>query len=65
MRTAWLALEQAQTVHDDILKRADIEKLRNTRFTSKILTGGIQASAFEAIIAAANSVDGSGIISFV
>ncbi|MCP4167911.1 MAG: hypothetical protein GY759_18740 [Chloroflexi bacterium] len=60
MRTAWLALEQAQTVHDNILERADIEKLRNTKVTSEILTGAEGASAFEAAIAAANCCTVSG-----
>lgn len=54
MRTAWLALEQAQTVHDNILERADIEKLRNTKVKSEMLTGAQETSAFEAVIAAAN-----------
>ncbi len=54
MRTAWLGLEQAQVTHQNILKRADIEKLRNVQVTSEILTGAKTTAAIEAIIIAAN-----------
>jgi len=57
LRTAWLGVEAAIQKRDNILKRADTEVMRNTKVKSAILTGATGSSAFEAIIASANSVD--------
>ena len=54
MRSAWLELEKAQTIHDNKTERMSTEKLRNTKVKSEMLTGTKEASAFEAAIAAAN-----------
>ena len=54
MRTAWLELEKAQEASKNIFEAADIEKLRNTKVKSEVLTGAQENSAYEAAIAAAN-----------
>ena len=57
LRVAWLGVEAAIKRRDNILKRADTEVMRNTKVKSAIFTGAQSSSAFEAIIASANSFD--------
>jgi hypothetical protein len=60
LRTAWLGVEAAIKKRDNIVQRTDTEVMRNIRVKSAILNGAQDASAFEAIIAAATCCEISG-----
>ena len=54
MREAWLGIKQAETKRDNVLRRANIEEMRNNRVKSNILGAAGFTAANEAIIIAAN-----------
>jgi hypothetical protein len=54
VRSAWLALQQAQTIHNNFTARMNTEEMRNTKVKSEMLAGAKETSAFEAAIAIAN-----------
>lgn len=50
LRVAWLAVEAAKKHHENLIKQADNETMRNTLITNSIFTGAQKISGYEAAI---------------